>query len=57
MLRRRLDGADEHFAERLFAQRAFIPICETKGLRLLESQVSFMDSESKQRRIDFVLHG
>lgn len=54
---KRPDGTDEHYAERLFVERSFIPVFGTHGLRFLTPQVPFVDSAGKQRRIDFVLQG
>lgn len=48
---------DEHWAEREFVQRVFIPLCGLEGLRYLKPQVPFRDSRRIERRIDFVLDG
>ena len=51
------DNQDEHWAEREFIQRVFVPVCGLDGLRYLKPQVPFTDSRRKERRIDFVLEG
>ena len=48
--RRRPDGTDEHYAERLFVEQAFVPVFGLHGLRYLTPQVAFVDSEGKQDR-------
>lgn len=55
--RRQPDGTDEHYAERLFVEKSFVPVFGLHGLRYLTPQFPFVDSEGKRRRIDFVLHG
>ena len=47
------DKQDEHWAERQFVERVFVPLCGLDGLRYLKPQVPFAGS----RRIDFVLEG
>ena len=47
------DDQDEHWAERQFIERVFVPLCGLDGLRYLKPQVPFAGS----RRIDFVLEG
>ncbi len=51
------EANDEHWAERQFVQRIFVPLCGLKGLRYLKPQVSFTDSRRVERRIDFALEG
>jgi len=51
------DGQDVHFAERLFVQRAFIPVFGVAGLTYLHPQVAFESTSGKRRSIDFVLEG
>ena len=51
------DEKDEHWAEREFIQRVFVPLCGLDGLRYLKPQVPFRDSRPVERRIDFVLDG
>ncbi len=51
------DNQDEHWAERQFIERVFIPLCGLDGLRYLKPQVPFRDSRRIERRIDFVLDG
>ena len=46
---------DEHFAEREFLRKAFVPVYGLGGLSYLEPQFAFQDSDGKQRRIDFLL--
>ncbi|WP_165795267.1 DEAD/DEAH box helicase [Deinococcus koreensis] len=50
-------GQDEHYAERLFLEEAFMPSLGLDGLSLLTPQEPFKDSENKRRRVDFVLRG
>lgn len=51
------DDQDEHWAERQFIERVFVPLCGLDGLRYLKPQVAFRDSRRIERRIDFVLEG
>ncbi len=51
------DENDEHWAEREFIERVFVPLCGLDGLRYLKPQVPFRDSQRVERRIDFVLEG
>ncbi|MDQ5903486.1 MAG: ATP-dependent helicase RecQ, partial [Pseudomonadota bacterium] len=51
------DNQDEHWAERQFIERVFVPLCGLDGLRYLKPQVAFRDSRRIERRIDFVLEG
>lgn len=51
------DSLDEHYAERLFLEKAFLPIFGIAGLSLLKAQSVFRDALERQRRIDFVLLG
>ena len=51
------DDQDEHWAERQFIERVFVPLCGLDGLRYLKPQVPFEDSRKIRRRIDFVLEG
>ncbi len=51
------DDQDEHWAERQFIERVFVPLCGLDGLRYLKPQVPFEDSRRIRRRIDFVLEG
>jgi ATP-dependent DNA helicase RecQ len=51
------DDQDEHWAERQFIERVFVPLCGLDGLRYLKPQVPFRDSRRIERRIDFVLEG
>jgi hypothetical protein len=46
---------DEHFAERLFVERVFVPLFGLRALAQLQPQVTFCDPAGKQRAIDFVL--
>lgn len=46
---------DEHYAERAFLKEAFVPAFGLAGLGYLTPQAPFLDSASKQRRIDFLL--
>jgi len=46
---------DEHFAERLFVEKVFVPLFGLRALTYLQPQVTFSDSTGKQRAIDFVL--
>jgi ATP-dependent DNA helicase RecQ len=46
---------DEHFAERLFVEKVFVPLFGLRALAYLQPQVTFSDSAGKQRAIDFVL--
>lgn len=46
---------DEHFAERLFVEKVFVPLFGLKALMYLQPQVAFCDPAGKQRAIDFVL--
>ena len=48
---------DEHWAEREFIRRVFVPLCGLDGLSYLKPQVPFQDSQGIERRIDFVLEG
>lgn len=48
---------DEHFAERLFVEGAYVDVFGLKGLSYLKPQVRFTDSTGVRRRIDFVLQG
>ncbi|GIW27045.1 MAG: hypothetical protein KatS3mg070_0408 [Meiothermus sp.] len=48
---------DEHYAERVFIEEAFLPVFGLEGLSYLRSQVEFVDSKKRKRRIDFVLEG
>ena len=50
-------NGDEHWAERQFIDRVFVPLCGLYGLRYLKPQVPFEDSQGIRRRIDFVLEG
>ncbi|GGS05586.1 hypothetical protein GCM10008960_35100 [Deinococcus sedimenti] len=50
-------GQDEHYAERLFLEEAFVPALGLAGLSFLTPQEAFQDSLGKRRRIDFVLRG
>ncbi|PYE53289.1 DEAD/DEAH box helicase [Deinococcus yavapaiensis] len=56
-LTRPTSGSDEHFAERIFLEEAFVPAFGLHGLSLLTPQERFTDSLGKARRIDFALHG
>ncbi len=51
------DDQDEHWAERQFIERVFVPLCGLDSLRYLKPQVAFRDSRRIERRIDFVLEG
>ena len=52
------DGSlDEHYAERLFLEKAFIPVFGISGLVLLKPQHPFKDVSGRSRRIDFLLNG
>lgn len=55
--KKRYDGVDEHFAERLFVERVFVPTFGVRGLQYLQPQVALVDSRGRRRRIDFVLAG
>lgn len=57
LLKPKYKPEDEHFAEREFVERVFLPVFDLEGLSYLIPQVKFKDSESKTRRIDFVLEG
>lgn len=46
---------DEHYAERLFLNEAFVPAFGLAGLTYLTPQAPLLDSEGRQRRIDFLL--
>ena len=46
---------DEHFAERLFVEKVFVPLFGLQALTYLQPQVTFSDAAGKQRAIDFVL--
>ena len=46
---------DEHFAERLFVERVFVPLFGLRALAHLQPQVTFCDTSGTNRRIDFVL--
>ena len=46
---------DEHFAERLFVEKVFVPLFGPQALRYLQPQVAFCDPAGRQRAIDFVL--
>lgn len=46
---------DEHFAERLFVERVFVPLFGPNALMYLQPQVSFCDPTGRHRAIDFVL--
>jgi ATP-dependent DNA helicase RecQ len=48
---------DEHFAERIFVEEAFLPVFGLEGLSYLRPQVEFVDSNKRTRRVDFVLEG
>lgn len=48
---------DEHYAERLFLEHAFIPVFGITGLSYLHPQYCFEDASERQRRIDFLLSG
>jgi len=51
------ESSDEHFAERQFVERVFVPVFGLHGLEQLRPQVAFKDSEGTLRHIDFVLEG
>lgn len=51
------EQADEHYAERLFIEKALIPSLGLAGLSFLTPQETFQDSKGRKRRIDFVLRG
>ncbi|MFN8492845.1 MAG: DEAD/DEAH box helicase [Caldilineaceae bacterium] len=50
-------NGDEHYAERLFVEKVFVPILGLSSLSYLHPQVPFTGSDGKQRRIDFVIEG
>jgi ATP-dependent DNA helicase RecQ len=50
-------SSDEHYAERLFLEKAYVPIFGIAGLFLLEPQYPFNDISGRRRRIDFLLNG
>lgn len=54
---KRASGLDEHYAERMFVERVFVPVFGLAALRFLKPQQGFTDSTGKQRRVDFVLEG
>lgn len=43
------DENDEHWAEREFIERVFVPLCGLDGLRYLKPQVPFRDSQRVER--------
>jgi len=49
--------SEEHYAERLFLERVFVPLFGVQGLGLLTPQAPFLDEEGKERRADFLLTG
>ena len=51
------DSFDEHYAERLFLNDAFLPVFGAYGLSFLNPQFAFHDQSGRERRIDFVLQG
>ena len=50
-------SSDGHYAERLFLEKAYVPIFGIAGLFLLEPQYPFNDISGRRRRIDFLLNG
>ena len=48
---------DEHYAERVFVEEAFLPVFGLEGLSYLRPQVDFLDSSKRRRYVDFVLEG
>jgi len=48
---------DEHYAERLFLEEAFLPVFGIPGLSFLQAQLQFKDASKRRRWIDFVLYG
>src|SRR5690606_25222022 len=55
--RKSQDGTDVHFAERFFIERSFVPAFGVRALQFLPPPVPFIDSEGRERRIDFVIEG
>lgn len=48
---------EEHYAERLFLERVFVPLFGVQGLGLLTPQAPFSDEAGRTRRADFLLTG
>jgi ATP-dependent DNA helicase RecQ len=48
---------DEHYADRLFLQEAFLPVFGLAGLSLLKPQYTFREKQGRRRHIDFLLSG
>lgn len=47
---------DEHYAERLFLEEAFVPVFGVAGLSYLKPQAAFIDGGGHRREIDFLLN-
>jgi ATP-dependent DNA helicase RecQ len=50
-------GPDEHFANRLFLQEAFLPVFGLAGLSLLKPQYIYREERGRKRHVDFLLSG
>jgi len=50
---------DEHYAERMFLEKSFLPVFGLSGLSVIEPQFAFQElaEKGKRRRMDFVLFG
>jgi ATP-dependent DNA helicase RecQ len=51
------DRPDEHYADRIFLQEAFLPVFGLAGLSLLNPQYTIRETTGRKRRVDFLLFG